>query len=140
MKRVGKRGEGKFERISWDEAIDIIVEKLKTTIDKYGNEAIYINYATECTARRVACLSSASFSLLGGYVNQGYDYSTHMLQAVMPYMYGSASNIADPKTGLHKTLGKKATKFSPYDNVNASSFSEAEAHSDLVVMFGNSPC
>ncbi|MEI2995963.1 MAG: molybdopterin-dependent oxidoreductase [Senegalimassilia anaerobia] len=73
-------------------------------------------------------------------MNQGYDYSTaHMLQAVIPYMYGSASNIADPKTGLHKTLGKKATKFSPYDNVNASAFSAAEAHSDLVVMFGSSP-
>lgn len=139
MKRVGKRGEGKFERISWDEAIDIIVEKLKTTIDKYGNEAIYINYATGMYSATGRVPIQRLLSLLGGYVNQGYDYSTHMLQAVMPYMYGSASNIADPKTGLHKTLGKKATKFSPYDNVNASSFSEAEAHSDLVVMFGNSP-
>ena len=139
MKRVGKRGEGKFERISWDEAIDIIVEKLKTTIDKYGNEAIYINYATGMYSATGRVPIQRLLSLLGGYVNQGYDYSTHMLQAVMPYMYGSANNIADPKTGLHKTLGKKATKFSPYDNVNASSFSEAEAHSDLVVMFGNSP-
>ena len=42
MKRVGKRGEGKFEQISWDEAIDTIAEKLKYTIDTYGNEAIYI--------------------------------------------------------------------------------------------------
>ena len=115
------------------------MEKLKTTIDKYGNEAIYINYATGMYSATGRVPIQRLLSLLGGYVNQGYDYSTHMLQAVMPYMYGSASNIADPKTGLHKTLGKKATKFSPYDNVNASSFSEAEAHSDLVVMFGNSP-
>ena len=39
MKRVGKRGEGKFEQISWDEAIDTIAEKLKYTIDTYGNDA-----------------------------------------------------------------------------------------------------
>ena len=28
MKRVGKRGEGKFERITWEEAYDTIAEKL----------------------------------------------------------------------------------------------------------------
>ena len=41
MKRVGKRGEGKYERISWDEAIKTIGDKLKSTIATYGNEAIY---------------------------------------------------------------------------------------------------
>ena len=40
MKRVGKRGEGKFERVSWDEALDYIVEKYKEIADKYGWQAI----------------------------------------------------------------------------------------------------
>lgn len=137
MKRVGKRGEGKFEEISWDEAIDTIVEKLQHTIDTYGNEAIYVNYATgmySCTGKQPGL---RLLGLLGGYINQAYDYSTHMLQCVMPYMYGSADNVDDD--GNHVTLGAPATAFSPYDATNASSFSEAERASDLVVMFGNSP-
>ncbi len=29
LKRIGQKGEGKFQRIGWDEALDIIAEKLK---------------------------------------------------------------------------------------------------------------
>lgn len=36
MKRVGKRGEGKFERISWEEAFRMIAEKLTDTKEQYG--------------------------------------------------------------------------------------------------------
>lgn len=136
MKRVGKRGEGKFERISWDEATSIIADKLRYTIDTYGNEAIYIIYATGM----YSCLGKPGnrlLSLLGGYLNQGYDYSTHMLQAIMPYMYGSSANLDE--NGNHITLGVPATAFSPYDSINASSMTEAELHSDLIFMFGNSP-
>ena len=119
MKRVGKRGEGKFEEISWDEAIDTIASELKRVIDTYGNDAIYVNYATGMYSTTGKQPGLRLLGLLGGYINQAYDYSTHMLQVALPFMYGS--------------------KCSPYDNVHASSFSEAERASDLVVMFGNSP-
>ena len=46
MKRIGKRGEGRFGRISWEEAFDTIADNLKRIKKDYGNEAIYINYAT----------------------------------------------------------------------------------------------
>lgn len=40
MLRVGERGENKWRRISWDEAIDIIAKKLMETKEKYGTEAV----------------------------------------------------------------------------------------------------
>lgn len=40
MLRVGERGEGKFKRITWDEAMDWMVEKIQTITKKYGSEAI----------------------------------------------------------------------------------------------------
>ena len=46
MKRVGKRGEGKFKRISWEEALDIIADNTKRLMKKYGLDSIYMNYAT----------------------------------------------------------------------------------------------
>ncbi|MEH7492818.1 molybdopterin-containing oxidoreductase family protein [Neobacillus niacini] len=40
LKRIGAKGEGKFERISWDEAIATINSKWKTLIETEGPESI----------------------------------------------------------------------------------------------------
>jgi anaerobic selenocysteine-containing dehydrogenase len=40
MKRVGARGEGKWQRISWDEALETIADKLHEIKKRYGPEAI----------------------------------------------------------------------------------------------------
>ncbi len=42
MIRVGKRGEGKFRRVSWEEALDWTANKLKEIIEKYGPESIVL--------------------------------------------------------------------------------------------------
>ncbi len=41
LRRVGAKGEGRFERISWDEASAEIAERLHGVIDEYGGEAIW---------------------------------------------------------------------------------------------------
>ena len=116
MKRTGDRGLGQFERISWDEAIQTIADKLKYTIDTYGNDAIFVNYATgmySATGKTVNRL----LNCIGGSLGRYGDYSTGMMQYVMPFMFGMDAT--------------------PYDNVNASSVDQA-AKADLVIQFGNS--
>jgi len=39
LKRVGAKGEGKFQRISWEEAIDTIAARLKESKEQFGPEA-----------------------------------------------------------------------------------------------------
>jgi anaerobic selenocysteine-containing dehydrogenase len=43
MKRVGPKGTKQFERISWDEALDIIVDKWQSIIKEHGPQAIMPN-------------------------------------------------------------------------------------------------
>lgn len=40
LKRVGERGEGKWQRLSWDEAFDIIEKKLNDIKEKHGPESV----------------------------------------------------------------------------------------------------
>ncbi len=40
LKRVGKRGSGKWQKISWDEALDTIAEKFLEIKEKYGARAV----------------------------------------------------------------------------------------------------
>ena len=40
LKRIGKRGEGKWQRISWEQAFNEIAAKVKEITAKYGAESI----------------------------------------------------------------------------------------------------
>ena len=39
-KRVGVKGEGRFARITWDEALDTIASRLTRTVNEHGSEAV----------------------------------------------------------------------------------------------------
>jgi anaerobic selenocysteine-containing dehydrogenase len=43
LKRVGWRGEGKWEQITWDQAMDIMAEKLQQVKKTHGPEAVWFH-------------------------------------------------------------------------------------------------
>jgi len=46
LKRAGSKGEGNWQRISWDEALDTIATRYKKIKEDYGAEAIVLGYGT----------------------------------------------------------------------------------------------
>jgi anaerobic selenocysteine-containing dehydrogenase len=46
LKRVGRRGEGKWQKISWDEAYDLIEEKLLKIRNEFGPESVLFSMGT----------------------------------------------------------------------------------------------
>lgn len=46
LRRIGKKGEGRFERITWDAALTEIAARWRTIIDRDGPQAIWPYYGT----------------------------------------------------------------------------------------------
>ncbi|MFC2017447.1 molybdopterin-dependent oxidoreductase, partial [Chloroflexota bacterium] len=79
MRRIGERGEGKFERISWDVALDTVASELKRCKDAYGNSAIVfptggshgILHGEAAAGRRLLNMFGGFTGVWGNSSNQG---------------------------------------------------------------------
>lgn len=90
MKRTGERGEGKFQRISWEEATDIIAREWIRIRDTYGPGSRYVNYATGISAlMRGNTLAKRLLSLDGGFLDSYNSYSTACIRQATELMYGT---------------------------------------------------
>jgi len=67
MKRVGERGEKKYERISWDEAMDTVVTELNKVKEKYGEKALFFTSAGHMGALHTAGSLAKALAMFGGY-------------------------------------------------------------------------
>lgn len=113
MRRVAgtKRGEGEYEEISWETAFDEIAERMKSVMDNYGNDALYINNGTGTTGGNILHrrLLWRFMDAAGGSLQPLRNYSNAAYMVAGTYQHGGA-------------IGTNST--------------EDAANSNLLVMFG----
>ncbi len=109
-----KRGDGEWEEISWEAALDEVAEKIdKFRKDpQYGPQSVHVIYGTGTTGGNITRRNPLrqALAVSGGYLYYQADYSTAQITAAVPYTYG--------------------------EWVGSNSFEDA-ARSKLQVMFGN---
>ncbi|MCL4829296.1 MAG: molybdopterin-dependent oxidoreductase [Caldilinea sp.] len=90
MKRVGERGEGKFEPISWEEAIDLAASEIKRVKETYGNSALFVPYGTGSYQQiNGSHIAQRLFNVYGGQLNYYNNYSWAQIQRATPTVYGT---------------------------------------------------
>jgi anaerobic selenocysteine-containing dehydrogenase len=65
MRRIGKKGEGRFERISWDEAISVIAERLRPIAAEDPEQILPYSYAGTMGLVQGESMSMRFFHKLG---------------------------------------------------------------------------
>lgn len=90
LKRTGQRGEGKFARISWDEALDTIASQILRVKEKYGNGALFIPQGTGNQSQvNASQLARRLLNLCGGSLQYHGTYSCSAANAATFYIYGT---------------------------------------------------
>ena len=83
VRRVGSKGSGKWERISWDEALDAIAEKILNYKELFGAESIVMGYGTgrenEAVIYRFANLLGSPNTLTAGHFCYGPRIATTII-------------------------------------------------------------
>ena len=83
VRRVGSKGSGKWERISWDEALDAIAEKILNYKESFGAESIVMGYGTgrenEAVIYRFANLLGSPNTLTAGHFCYGPRIATTII-------------------------------------------------------------
>lgn len=102
LKRIGERGEGKFEPISWDEALDTIAEKIKWAIAKDGSKSILITAASGNMDNLSNPVTKTFGAYLGGTCSTVGSLCCSAVTAAMSEMVGlryadTRDTIADAK-------------------------------------------
>ncbi len=117
MRRTGPRGEGHWEQIDWDEALDEVAVELVRVREAYGNEAILdLSRSGSLSMLHGRAAATRFMNMFGGATNLWSNMSAEAEVFSVRMTYGADMN--------YKAAGRE-----PTDYVN----------SKLIVMWGWSP-
>lgn len=118
MMRVGERGEGKFKRVSWDEALDHVARKMVELKQKYGPTAI-LDQGYAGTSYGVLHKSDQIEGLLSRFLG----------------MFGCRTNSWSVPSYQATTFSSRMT----FGTITDGNEDDAFAHSKLIIMWGWNP-
>lgn len=124
VRRPGtQRGEGLWDEISWDDALDLVAKKIKYTYDTYGAEAIYLQHGSGVLGGAIGEGGPFPrlFNLLGGSLKRYGNYSYAQVATCTRMSYGPFQGRGDA------------------NETPSNTFEDSARNSQLVVMFGNNP-
>ncbi len=118
MKRVGKRGEGKFKRVSWDEALDDIARRMIDIKNTYGSTAL-LDQSYAGASYGVLHKSDQIEGLLGRFLG----------------MFGCRTSSWSVPSYQATTTSSRWT----FGTIEDGNEDDAFAHSKLIIMWGWNP-
>jgi anaerobic dimethyl sulfoxide reductase subunit A len=118
MVRVGKRGEGKFKRVSWDEALDTVAKKMIELKQKYGPTAL-LDQSYAGASYGVLHKSDQIEGLQGRFLG----------------MFGCRTNSWSVPSYQATTFSSRMT----FGTIQDGNEDDTFAHSKLIIMWGWNP-
>lgn len=118
MLRVGKRGEGKFRRVSWDEALDHVAKKMVELRNTYGPTAL-LDQSYAGASYGVLHKSDQIEGLLGRFLG----------------MFGCRTNSWSVPSYQGTTFSSRMT----FGTIQDGNEDDTFAHSKLIIMWGWNP-
>lgn len=111
LRRVGRKGEARFERVGWDEALDDVAARLRAIVDEHGGEAVLpYNFA-------------GTMGLVQGWSLEGRFFARLGASRLQHTICGSTA-----AAGLRATIG-----------TDTGMLPEDAEHGRLIVMWGGNP-
>lgn len=105
--RSGRRGSGDFHEANWDEALDLVAEKLLRNAETLGPAGLLrIGGSGACRGalHHTSTITKRFLGLIGGFTDTVGNFSRQAMDFMTPLLVGSRPHGIDPQTLRHANL------------------------------------